>query len=249
MNLGEQMDALLARHQRVALQFSGGKDSMAVLYLLRPWLERITVYHLRTGDQLLATDLAVESCRKWIPNFRLIESNSVAWRALHGWPSDLVPTFSTWMGRSMGHSQVAISDRFQCCASNVMLPMAVRMGADKMTLLIRGTKAYDLPMLPARSGAKDLDFEIFLPIEDWTDAEVFRFLHKVEAPYLPIYNYCSTNTDCKTCTAYLEEEHWRYLQKDEPEAAEVIRKRLLVMEEEIDRQLGPLRKAFYHDQS
>ena len=37
-------------HERVALELSGGKDSVACLYLLRHQLHKITVYWLNTGD-------------------------------------------------------------------------------------------------------------------------------------------------------------------------------------------------------
>ena len=36
--------------KRVALAFSGGKDSQACLELLRPHLDRVTVYWLNTGS-------------------------------------------------------------------------------------------------------------------------------------------------------------------------------------------------------
>jgi 3'-phosphoadenosine 5'-phosphosulfate sulfotransferase (PAPS reductase)/FAD synthetase len=42
----------LQRHEpgRVALMFSGGKDSRALIEMFRPYLDGIIVYHLDTGD-------------------------------------------------------------------------------------------------------------------------------------------------------------------------------------------------------
>jgi len=39
-------------HDKMALQFSGGKDSLALAYLLKPYWGRLTFYHLDTGDLL-----------------------------------------------------------------------------------------------------------------------------------------------------------------------------------------------------
>ena len=46
-----QLDtSILDRHERIALQFSGGKDSLALWGLMRPHLDRVVVYHVDTGD-------------------------------------------------------------------------------------------------------------------------------------------------------------------------------------------------------
>lgn len=42
----------LLRHNRVALMYSGGKDSDVLLDLFRPFLDGITVYHGDAGDLL-----------------------------------------------------------------------------------------------------------------------------------------------------------------------------------------------------
>ena len=40
---------MLGSHKHAVLQFSGGKDSTALMYLARPWLDRITVIFGETG--------------------------------------------------------------------------------------------------------------------------------------------------------------------------------------------------------
>ena len=40
---------MLGNHKNAVLQFSGGKDSTALIHLARPWLDRITVLFAETG--------------------------------------------------------------------------------------------------------------------------------------------------------------------------------------------------------
>jgi len=47
---------IISRHERIALHVSGGKDSLATLYLLRPYWDKLTVYWLNSGDTVPATE-------------------------------------------------------------------------------------------------------------------------------------------------------------------------------------------------
>jgi 3'-phosphoadenosine 5'-phosphosulfate sulfotransferase (PAPS reductase)/FAD synthetase len=241
-NLVETMEALLARHERVALQFSGGKDSMAALFLLRPWLERITVYWLNTGDSFPETLSTIEATREQvdIPHFVEINSDARAWREQNGDPSDIVPTFSTPLARLMGFGELKVSDRFDCCWSNVMRPMYERMKADGVTLIIRGTKAVDMPNLPVRSGQTVEGVEFFLPLEAWTHDDVLAYLAKVGAPLHSCYEDGFHGVDCMHCTAWWNEGHFRFLKKNHPQTFKVVFDRVASIAGAVDKHLTDL---------
>jgi 3'-phosphoadenosine 5'-phosphosulfate sulfotransferase (PAPS reductase)/FAD synthetase len=213
----EAIEAKLARHEKVALQFSGGKDSMATLFLVKPWLERITVYWLNTGDPMPETLAAINECRKFIPHFVEVKTDVAAWRERYGDPSDLVPTYGSPLGLLMGFGKVAVSDRFSCCWSNVMLPMAERMKADGVTLLIRGTKAADMPRLPMKTGDVATASSLFLPMQMATDEEILDFLKEAGAPVHACYEDGNQGVDCMHCTAWWNEGHFRFLKKRHPD--------------------------------
>ncbi|MFG0641366.1 phosphoadenosine phosphosulfate reductase family protein, partial [Delftia sp. WSY_22] len=60
--------------RRAALHFSGGKDSLACLYLLRPLVEQgLPVYWLSTGDTIPETRAVVDQVRAWIPDLRTVQ--------------------------------------------------------------------------------------------------------------------------------------------------------------------------------
>ena len=54
------MREYLDRHDKIALQFSGGKDSLAVLYLCKEWWNKITVVWLNTGSAFPETIAQME---------------------------------------------------------------------------------------------------------------------------------------------------------------------------------------------
>jgi len=211
-----RVEDVLARHQRVALQFSGGKDSMACLFVLKPWLDRITVYWVNAGDPLPETVEAINACRPLIPHFVEIQSDVKGWRGEHGMPSDLVPTFATPIGRMFGMAEVKVVDRFSCCMANVMMPMYQRMKADGVTCIIRGQKDCDAQKVPLRSGDVSDGFEFFYPIERWSHADVLAYLKAQGAPLHPCYEHGEIGVDCAHCTAWWDESHFEFIRKRHP---------------------------------
>jgi hypothetical protein len=81
----------LKHHSRVALLFSGGKDSRALIELFRPYLHSIRVYHCDTGDMFPETREYVSKVASTVPNFVRIETDAPAWIAANAVPSDLAP--------------------------------------------------------------------------------------------------------------------------------------------------------------
>jgi len=235
------VEALLARHARVALQFSGGKDSLACLYLLRPWLERITVYWVNARDALPETLRVINECRAWIPHFVEISTNVVEWRERNGYPSDLVPTYSTPVGRLLGFGTLKVTDRFTCCAANIMQPMHERMRADGITLIIRGQKLVDMPTVPVRSGQAIDGVEFFFPLEDWTHEEVLRYLAEAVAPVHPCYENGVQGVDCMHCTAWWNEGHFRFLKQRHPDAFDEVIGRVGEIARALDTHVDDLR--------
>ena len=114
---------------KVALLFSGGKDSRALIELFRPHLGAIIVYHNDTGDLWPETREYVAEVAETVPHFRRIETNAPAWIAKYGVPSPLQPVHRTpliemfggngrvpgwdtgWMGQKWRQAQRAERDQ------------------------------------------------------------------------------------------------------------------------------------------
>lgn len=226
VDLAKTMQAL-ARHDRIALQLSGGRDSIACLYLLRPWLDRITVYWLNTGAAFPETVALMAQLRAWIPHFVEIEADQPKHIDTFGYPSDIVPTSSTPVGRLVAGVEraPALQDRYMCCINVMMLPMQKQMTADGITLIIRGQKNADKLKAPSRSGMREYGAELLFPVEHWTAREVMEYLQREGAPIPRFYEMLDSAPDCMTCSAYWEEGHAAYLKRyHHPEYLEVQRR-------------------------
>lgn len=224
------------RHEKIALQFSGGKDSLAVAFLLRRFWDRLTFYHVDTGDLLPEVREIVKTIEKMVPRFVRIETHAREWTELHALPSDLVPMTCTAAGAMLGQSKRRLIDRYDCCAINNMLPMHQRMQADGITLVIRGSKHADVPKLPASSGDKSMGYELWLPIEDWSHADVFAFLREVGAPICRVYEHKVNAPECATCPAWWSEGRASYLRKHHPDLFDIYAARL----NEVAREVVPV---------
>ena len=221
------------RHQRIALGFSGGKDSLAVVYLLRPYLDRMTVYYLDTGDNLPEKVEVVEHVRTMAPHFVTVQSNVGSWIAENGLPTDVMPYSQHALGALIGQRGRLLSHRYDCCIRNIMEPLYRRMVDDGNTLIIRGTKRADMPTLPMASGDVDAGVEFLYPVQEWTDTQVLDYLRSVGAPISRVYEHGSTMPDCARCSAWWSEGRMAYLRKYHLAIAADYEARLRVIVEEL----------------
>lgn len=237
-----ELQELLDRHERIALCFSGGKDSLACVYLLRPWMDRITIYHLDTGELLPEVYEIIDHVRGFWPRFVRIHGDIEAFRKAHGLATDLLPYSSHFIGRAHGQEKVPLVSRYDCCWANVMWPIMKRIMDDGNTLIIRGTKLADEPKLPADTGSKTHGVELYLPIRGWSHEQVFEYLRSVDAPICRIYDHVVSSPDCVKCTAWWTEERAAYLRRYHPEMYADYVTRLRVVADQIEEPLSHLRR-------
>lgn len=207
------MQDIIDRHQRIALQVSGGRDSIACLYLMRPFWDRLTVYWLDTGAAYPETVVLMQRIRDMVPNFARIEGRQPQTIAEWGMPTDILPVSSTPMGIAGSGQGVPMQDRYSCCLRSIMLPLHERMVADGITLIVRGQKNADRLKSIVRSGEVHEGIEYFFPIEDWDARKVMRFLEDEGAPIPRFYEMLNGAPDCMDCSAWWEEGAMRYLRR------------------------------------
>lgn len=216
-------------HERIALQVSMGRDSLACLYLLRDagLLDRVTVYWVNTGDAFPETLEIAAQVRAMVPHFVEIAGNQPEVIETFGIPTDILSRSCTPIGVMCGKSAVRMQDTYSCCGRVIMQPLHERMIADGVTLIIRGQRECDSHKAPLASGDWELGIQYLFPIESWSDIDVEAYLAKVNAPRHACYDYGMTSApDCKSCSGWWSDGRAHFLKECHPEAYDEYMRRL-----------------------
>lgn len=211
-------ELIIKRHKKIALQFSGGRDSLAVLYLMRDYWDAITVYWLNTGCPFPETLDIMSMVRRDVPSFVEVKSDQWSVAEKYGMPSDVLPASSTMLGVIAEGDGIVLQDRYSCCCRTIMEPMHSRMREDNITLIIRGQKNADRFKSPAKSGFVENGIELYFPIQDWTNDDVMSFLAESGIPIPRFYQHMNSMPDCMDCTAWWDDGRAEYMHKYHPEA-------------------------------
>lgn len=211
------MKSPLDRHQKIALSFSGGKDSLACVYLLRHLKDRIRIYHMDTGDLLPEIEEVVEHVKSFWPDFVHVRGDVNGWIRDKGMPTDLLPYTAHFLGKGTGETEIDLVPRYDCCFANLMWPIYQRIKDDGYTLIVRGTKRADTKKMMHGSGVVADGVELLHPIEDWSHEDVFAYLRGVGAPIPRIYTHVTNSPECARCPAWWNEKRASYLRQYYPE--------------------------------
>lgn len=191
-----------------ALQFSGGLDSLAVLFLKRREWDDITVMWCNTGAAYPETERLMVRIQKLVPHFMEVKSDKAKWEELNGTAVDMVPERHTLLGQMIFGPATRYASNLHCCASNLWLPMVKAVLELKATTVYRGQRANDVAKSPIRSGHVDASGVRYeFPIENWTREQVWSYCSDVCNEYIPHYYFLGENSshDCYDCIAYLDE--------------------------------------------
>lgn len=207
MTPAKTIEDALARHGRGVVSLSGGKDSVAVLHLCRPWADRITVVFCDMGDMFPHVRPYVERLTDlWDFKLEVVESEPPR----HALPSDIVPTWSTpfadWFLPECSKPQTQIISGIDCCNATLWQPLDKAIKEMGVPLVIRGSKGTD-EHISVPSGTVIDGIEYLNPIESWTDANVYWYLQDYGIE-LPMQYQVGVNhsLDCMKCTAWLSTE-------------------------------------------
>ncbi|WP_244125575.1 phosphoadenosine phosphosulfate reductase family protein [Burkholderia gladioli] len=240
----DEIERAMVTHARPALTFSGGKDSLACLYLLRPWWDRITVLWANAGDPYPETVEQMERIRQLVPHFA--EVAGPGYIRAHGpeqtYPADMMPLAATVMGREIEAAapRFRIHSRFDCCTSNWWLPLHLKINELGVDLMIRGDRDSEALTNPwVRGGKNPNGGSYLLPLRHWSRDDVFAYLRAESVEIPRSYAYGMGSLDCLHCTAWLNESagKLRYLRDFHPEAAVEYERRLRLIHDEQERHM------------
>jgi phosphoadenosine phosphosulfate reductase len=220
-----------------AIQFSGGKDSLACLYLYRERWDTTYVVWLDTGA---AYPEMVEYMEKWkqrLPHFIHVKSDQPSNVRERGWPVDVLPVENTLVGRMItGNDGPLMQSYLDCCAVNIWVPLYNACKKLGIRYLVKGQRGDDRRKSLAVDGQVVDGIQYVMPIQGWTEEQVFKYLKDVEADMPPGYGMGEkTGRDCWNCTAYLDDNRKRIYNLPEDKRAEMLR-RLAIIDGSIEKQ-------------
>ena len=195
---------MIGQNESAALQFSGGKDSLALLHLARPYLDRVTVFFGDTGATYPhVKQFVIEACKEMGAKLVMVEPFMPVkeFTEQYGFPSDLVSTDRSPEARWMQREDAAkLQSYVSCCGNMIWAPMQAAIKARGIKIILRGSKRAD-PHVTVPDGHKDEHFEYRSPLWGWTDKDVMEFLADKDMP--DQYPQIMDSMDCWVCTAHM----------------------------------------------
>lgn len=241
---------MIGNHDKIVLEFSGGKDSTALLYVARPYLDRITVIHADSGAEFPhVTKFVHETCAKLGAKLHIVhpEMPIREYMREQGLPSDIVPVEADSGIAKLLHLSPAqpLQSYLRCCGSMLLMPMHRAVTELGATLVLRGVKKCDTRKGVGPGTVLD-GVEYGAPIWDWSHDDVFAYL-EAEGVELPDhYATVKDSLDCWLCTAHQAHygaEKLRYVREHYPDLWPELRERSRAVHHAVAQELDRLAPA------
>jgi phosphoadenosine phosphosulfate reductase len=202
-----------------ALWFSGGKDSMACLYLKRPELENIQVLFANPGKHFPELLDTARKARAFCPNWHEVRSDRNEQWDRNGLPADLVPIDWTAAGQALSNAKaVKVQSYLGCCYDNIAAPLLQRTRELGCNKVIRGQRANEPHRSIAKNGDSSGGITFLHPIENWTAGQVLQYLAEEMGELPEHYALEHSSMDCYDCTAFAAQslDRVRYMRAHHP---------------------------------
>lgn len=229
------------------LQFSGGLDSLALLFKLRPEWDELHVLWCDTGSAYPETIALMERVKQLIPRFHIARSNKAAWSEFHGYGVAVVPANKTLFAeRARGTSGLRYTSYLACCAANIWAPMHEKTKELGATVVYRGQRLDEDYKSPVRSGYVEDGIQFVFPLENWTRVMVREYCERECPEYIPEYYKQGevSSRDCWDCIGYLEHNKVRINNLPEPQKV-IVMQRLQAYNAALQSELIPLKEIFH----
>lgn len=192
---------------KLVVAFSGGKDSLLVLHLVRQYYPQVAVTFNNTGVEYPETGAFVKQIAKdWHLNLITTKPYKKTF-----W--DCVKQYGFPMETKSSYLKSGKQYKAHCCYYLKEMPMKLAIRQNDWLGMFTGTTAIEsrVRMFAARdrgicSYIKHYNLCKINPILWWTEEEVWDFIKQEGLPYNPLYDVGAHRIGCMPCTAYLNWE-------------------------------------------
>jgi 3'-phosphoadenosine 5'-phosphosulfate sulfotransferase (PAPS reductase)/FAD synthetase len=237
------MNEFINRHEKIALMFSGGKDSIACLELYRAYLDKITVIWVNTGANFPEIEEYMEQLN--VPNFVEIRTNQPLSLQENGHPVDVLPVNYSNIGQAVTTKKdIKLRTYFDCCAENQWIPAHLKVEELGITCVIRGQRQAESHKNPIKSGEVIDGVEYVFPILGWSDQDVLEYLKSKNIEITERLSMSHSSLDCWNCTAYVADskERFEYIKKHYPQKHEAVVNLLKKIDNVVTAELSAIRQ-------
>ena len=236
---------MLGAHKKAVLQFSGGKDSTALLYLARQFLGQVSVVFCDTGaifphvvkfvsDVATHLQIKLDIVRPEIPVSEHIDHA--------GLPADIIAVDALSVMSPCITQHQKLQTYFDCCNVNIWQPLNRYVKKSGATLVLRGVKKSDTRKgVPPGTIEDGVQYDA--PLWDWTDGDVYAYLAEQGVTLPAHYPAVNDSLDCWLCTAHLAHhgfEKMLWLREHYPELWPEVAERLGRVRAELLRHAKPI---------
>jgi 3'-phosphoadenosine 5'-phosphosulfate sulfotransferase (PAPS reductase)/FAD synthetase len=247
----DEIRSYLDEHGRAVLQFSGGKDSTALLHQARPFLGNILVLFGDTGAVFPhVVDFIHRICREFGAQLEVIRpvEGVKEFTEKQGLPSDIVPIeampemdpFLTEKPKTLVQSYL------RCCSKMIYEPMQEAIQQSGVTLVFRGSKKSDR-RVGVPSGWIEHGVTYSSPLWEWSDDDVMAYLAENGVSLPAHYETIPDSLDCWICTAHLVHHgaaKMRFIKENYPDLWPEVSRRMRLLDEAISGERAKLAEAF-----
>ena len=212
----KDLAAIFTDHDGVLVAFSGGKDSLALLHLVEPWRDQVTVLWVNTGAHVPHVEAFI---RERLVGWRVDERRSDQashWRS-HGLPSVILPTPRT----IKSEPKVKVQSWHFCCHTLRFQPMLDALSEGHATIMLAGQRRQD-DADPINRLNEYGNGSIVNPLWDWSDDDVLMFIENEEIPLPWHYAEITDSLDCWNCTGHIDSKKVMFLKNYYPDLANLV---------------------------
>lgn len=238
---------------RTAVQFSGGKDSLAVLHLMRDRLgPEAAVYFADSGMTYPhVTEFVKSTCERLGLTLKIVKPpvDISLFQAARGLPADMVPVEASAEMQPYlpAAKRVLLQSGLSCCSAMLWRPLQEAILSDGVKTVYRGSKKCDGQVGVADGHVDGHGIIYHSPLWNWSDDEVFSYLKNVGAELPAHYAAVNSSFDCYGCTAWLNHAgvpaRLKWTKEAYPDLWPVIEMRLRMVRETLDRERRSIAEA------